>query len=271
MSSRVSVDISKGVAVVTLNRPEKHNALNREAFEAITAAGDTLAADRSVRAVILTGAGESFCAGIDRSFLSEQGAAAGAGSLQHDLMQPRDGSCGNFYQSAAMVWRRVPVPVIAAIHGAVYGAGLQIALGADIRIAAPESRLSIMEIRWGIIPDMGITATLRHIVAADQIKLLAFTGRIVSGTEARQLGLVSDLAEQPMAAARSVAGAISRCSPDAVRATKKLLNNSLDEPVEQSLQHEAALQLSLIGSPNQREAVTANLQKREPQFADPEE
>lgn len=269
MSAPVHVSIENGVAIVTLNRPERHNALDRESFEAIIAAGERLAADLSVRAVILNGAGESFCAGIDRSFFKEE-ARKGGGAVDADLMQPRGTSPANFFQSAAMIWRRIPVPVIAAIHGVAYGAGLQIALGADIRIAAPHSRLSIMEIRWGIIPDMAISVTLRHILAPDRIKLLAFTGKVIDGAEARRLGLVSDVSEQPLASARHLAEEISGLSPDAMRAIKQLINFSLEESPDRALRREADLQLSLIGTPNQREAVMANLHKREPRYRDPQ-
>lgn len=264
MSDRVQVVIDGHVAMVRLNRPEKHNALDRESFEAIFDAGERLADNPSVRAVILTGAGESFCAGIDRSVFQEQGAVDSAS------MQARGERAANFYQSAAMVWRELPVPVIAAIHGVAYGAGLQIALGADIRIAAARSQWSIMEIRWGIIPDMGITATLRHIVPADRVKLLAFTGKVIDGNEAFRLGLVTEVSDEPLSAARRLADEISGRSPQAVRAIKQLLNRSLDEPLERALRREAELQLSLLGSPNQREAVMANLHKREPRFRDPQ-
>lgn len=266
MNERVDTSIENHVAVVRLNRPEKHNALDHESFEALIATGASLARDASVRAVVLTGAGDSFCAGIDRSVFEGEGAAL----LRDELMRPRGANGANFYQSAAMVWRTLPVPVIAAVHGVAFGAGLQIALGADLRIAAPSARFSIMEIRWGIIPDMGITATARHIVPPDRIKLLAWTGKVVDGVEALQLGLVTETSEDPLAAARLLAREISQRSPQAVRAIKTLLNASLDEPVSQALRREAELQVALFGSPNQREAVMANLHKREARFGDPE-
>lgn len=264
MSERVETIIEGNVALVRLNRPEKHNALDREAFEALVRSGESLAANVSVRAVILCGAGESFCAGIDRSIFESAGA-----DLNGELMTPGSDTGANFFQSAAMVWRALPVPVIAAMHGVAYGAGLQVALGADIRIAAPGARLSIMEIRWGIIPDMGITSTLRHLLPLDRVKLLAFTGKVVDGTEARKLGLVTETRDDPLAAARLLAAEIAQRSPDAVRAVKSLLNISLDEPPAKALLREARLQVSLLGSANHREAVMANLQKREPRFTDP--
>jgi enoyl-CoA hydratase/carnithine racemase len=264
VSKRVETVIENNVALVRMNRPEKHNALDRESFEALIRSGESLAANPSVRAVILAGAGESFCAGIDRSIFESAG-----GGLSDELMRPRGNTGANFFQSAAMVWRALPVPVIAAVHGVAYGAGLQIALAADIRIASPAARFSIMEIRWGIIPDMGITTTLRHVMPLDRIKLLAFTGKVIDGTEALKLGLVTETCDDPLAAARLLAGEIARHSPEAVQAIKTLLNDSLDEPSDEALRREAELQLSLLGSANHREAVMANLQKREPRFTDP--
>jgi len=267
MSNVVEVVIEEHIALVRLNRPEKHNALDRESFAAIIEAGTRLAKDASVRVVILTGAGDSFCAGIDRSMLENVNASVLAG----ELMRPRGVTGGNFFQDAALVWRDLPVPVIAAVHGVAYGAGLQVALGADVRIAAPSSRLSIMEIRWGIIPDMGITATLRHIMPADRIKLLAYTGNVIDGAEALRQGLVTELEDEPLAAARVLAKQIASRSPQAVRAIKTLLNRSLDEAVERALRHEAELQVTLLGSPDQKEAVIANLHKREPCFRFPDD
>jgi enoyl-CoA hydratase/carnithine racemase len=264
MSGRVETFIENNVALVRLNRPTRHNALDREGFEALIRSGEALAGNRSVRAVVLCGAGESFCAGIDRSIFESSG-----DGLDEALMRPRRDTVANFFQSAALVWRSLPVPVIAALHGAVYGAGLQVALAADIRIAAPDAQLSIMEIRWGIIPDMGITSTLRYVVPPDRVKLLAFTGNVIDGTEALKFGLVTEIDDDPLAAAQRLAGEISRRSPEAVRAIKTLLNDSLDAPAAQALRREADLQLSLLGSANHREAVMANLQKREPRFTDP--
>lgn len=260
MRKPVELYVEDRVATVRLNRPERHNALDKESFAALIEAGESLAGETSVRAVVLTGAGESFCSGLDRSLFE---AASG---LSGEPMRPRAGTAANFFQSAAMVWRDLPIPVIAAVRGVAYGAGLQLALGADIRIAAPASRFSIMEILWGIIPDMGITATLRHVMPADRIKRLAYTGDVIDGTEALRQGLVTELHDEPLAAAHALAGRIAKRSPQAVRAIKSLLNRSLDEPVERALQHEAELQLTLLGSPDQKEAVIANLHKREARF-----
>lgn len=265
MNARVKLELDGGIAVVVLNRPDKYNALDRDAFQAIIDTGERLAANPAIRAVILTGAGDGFCAGIDHSFLSELAQSPATA----ELMQPRAGSPANFFQAAALVWREMPVPVIAAVHGAAYGAGLQLALGADVRLATADSRWSIMEVRWGLIPDMGITATLRHTIGRDHLKVLACTGKVIDGSEAKQLGLVTELRDDPLAAARLLAREIAERSPEAVRAIKKLVDSALDEPVDRALRSEATLQMSLVGSPNQREAVIANLHKREPDFRDP--
>ena len=165
MSDRVTIAIENHIAEVTLNRPKKHNAVDLAMFEALIEAGEALANESSVRAVVLSGAGENFCAGIDLSVF-EGGGIDGLGKSAFD---PRGDSSANFFQSAAYVWRELPVPVIAAIQGVAFGAGLQISLGADIRYASRTARLSIMEINWGIIPDMAITATLRDVMPADQV------------------------------------------------------------------------------------------------------
>jgi len=223
-----------------------------------------LAHDPSIRAVVLEGAGPSFCAGVDTSIFQQQGAALDAAQ-----MAPGEATPANFFQHAAYVWRELPVPVICALHGTVFGAGLQIALGADLRYATPDCRLSIMEIKWGIIPDMAISKTLAGIVALDRLKELALTGRIVAGDEAFALGLVTAVHSDPAAAARATAAAIASRSPDAVRAIKKLLDKAAELSVAEALRLEAQLQLSLLGGANQREAVLANIERRPPEFADP--
>lgn len=264
MSERVLVTRDGPLAMVTLNRPEKHNAVDLQMFSDLAAAGTSLDRDLSVRAIILQGAGPSFCAGVDINILQGQGEAIGAAK-----MAPAAGTPANFFQHAAWVWREVRVPVICALHGTVFGAGLQIALGADIRFATPDCRLSIMEIKWGIIPDMAISKTLAGIVTVDRAKELAMTGRIVSGEEACTLGLVTAVRENPAAAARQTAEQIASRSPDAIRAIKKLLDTAHEMSVQDALQLEAQLQLELFAGANQPEAVRANLEKRQPVFLDP--
>jgi len=266
MSQRVTVSCRDGVADVRLNRPEKLNALDMAMFEGLVEAGREVAGDRRVRAVVLSGEGRSFCAGLDfASFM----AMAGGDSSDRSLLEREEGSPANFAQLVAYVWGEVPVPVVAALHGVAFGGGLQIALGADIRYAAPDARLSVMEIRWGLIPDMTGSQTLRHLVRLDVAKELTFTGRVVSGREAADLGLVTHVADDPLAAARALAQEIAAKSPDAIRAGKRLMKRSRQLSEAEALRLEEALQLPLIGGRNQIEAVRANVEKREPVFEDP--
>ena len=264
MGERVLIDIHEGVAHVRLNRPEKRNGLDLALFEALAAAGERLKAERSVRAVVLSGEGEAFCAGLDfQDFL-------GRGEAGRALLQRPEGGAANLAQQVAWVWTEVPVPVIAAIHGVAFGGGLQIALGADLRIAAPDARLSVMEIKWGLVPDMSLTKTLLRLVPLDVAKELTFTGRVLSGDEAHALGLVTRVSRDPVGDARSLAREIAEKSPDAVRAGKRLLDSAIELGVHDAFVLETELQLSLMGSPNQLEAVQANFMKRPPRFRDPE-
>jgi enoyl-CoA hydratase/carnithine racemase len=262
-AERVQIEITDHVAVVTLTRPDKHNALDLPMFEAIIAAAERLTAEPGVRAVILHGDGPSFCSGLDVTSIMSSDKGVGA------LVDPLRGGVPNWFQRTAYNWLGVPVPVIAAVHGNCLGGGLQIALAADVRIAAPDSRLSVMEVKWGLIPDMAITRTLPRLVGIDVAKELTYTGRLLSGTEANELGLVTHLSDDPLAAALKLAREIAGKSPDAVRAAKRLLDTSWTGAPEQTLALEAELQLTLIGSPNQLAAVTAGLTKQPPEFVDP--
>lgn len=263
IEERVRVQVSEHVALVTLARPDKHNALDVPMFEAITAACDRVAGEPGVRAVVLHGDGPSFCSGLDVASLMTAG--DGLEGLSERLREDPP----NWFQRVAYGWVELPVPVIAAVHGACFGGGLQIALGADVRIAAPDARLSVMEIRWGLIPDMSITRTLPRLVGIDVAKELTFTGRVVDAVQASRLGLVTSTAEDPLAAARSLASEIASKSPDAVRAAKRLFEESWNRPPEQTLALEAELQRGLIGSPNQLAAVTAGFTKERAEFVDP--
>jgi enoyl-CoA hydratase/carnithine racemase len=264
MTQRVSVEVSDHVAVVTLTRGDKHNALDLPMFEGIIAAADRLMAEPGVRVVIVHGDGPSFCSGLDVTSIMASGGGVDA------LLDPLRGDVPNWFQRAAYDWVRVPVPVLAAVHGNCFGGGLQIALAADIRIAAPDARLSVMEVGWGLIPDMAITRTLPRLVGLDVAKELIYTGRVMTGADARELGLVTRVSDEPFAAARLLAAEIADRSPDAVRAAKQLLDSSWDRPPEETLSLEARLQLDLIGSPNQMEAVAARVAKRPPEFVDPQ-
>ncbi len=268
VGDRVTIDVSAGVAEVTLNRPDKLNALDPAMFEAIIAAGEGLIRMAGLRAVVLTGAGKGFCAGLDRETFASI-AAGGAVPTLRDLMKRTHGVANDF-QQAAYVWRTLPVPVIAAIHGAALGGGFQIALGADIRYVAPDARLSILEIKWGLVPDMSGVALMRELARSDVIRELSLTGRVFSGAEALTYGFATGLHADPLAAARATAKEIAARSPDAVRAVKRLLNMAGDADAGAILLAELKEQAALIGSLNQVEAVRAGVEGRAGQFADGE-
>ena len=269
MSERVTIRIDGGVADVRMNRADKMNALDQAMFEGLVEAAREIGANGKVRAVVLSGEGRAFCAGLDfMSFMAMGGERSGGGTP--GLLKRSDESPANFAQNAAYAWTALPQPVIAAVHGVAYGGGLQIALGADIRIVAPDAKLSVMEIKWGLIPDMSGSQTLRQLVRLDVAKELTFTGRVLSGTEAVELGLATRTAENPFASALDLAGEIASKSPHAIRAGKKLFEESWLGSRRDGFALEESLQRSLIGSPNQLEAVKANLEKRTPEFNDPE-
>ena len=262
---RVRVTIGDdGVATVTMVRAGKHNALDQAMFEGLIAAAEQVAASPSIRAVVLHGEGKSFCSGLDiASFMSGQG---GTGVL----LVRDDDRLANVAQRVAYDWSLVPAPVIAAIHGNCFGGGLQIALGADIRIAVPDAKLCVLEIKWGLVPDMGITQTLPRLVPIDVAKELTFTGRTVSGTEASALGLVTRVADDPLAAAHQLAAEIAQKSPNAVRAAKRLYDETwTSNDSAAALVLETDLQVGLIGSPNQIAAVMAGMSGEPPVFVDP--
>ena len=271
----VTVEIEDGVADVRLNRPEKYNALSQAMFKAIIETGERLRDEKSLRAVVLSGNGRGFCAGLDMDSFAKMGDSDKSAAANGETDAPKslldtDGRVENFAQRPALVWKYLQVPVIAALHGVAYGGGAQVALGADIRIAAPDLKFSIMEIKWGLVPDMSITQTLRDILPMDVAKQLAFTGQILSGQEARRLGLVTQIADDPHAEAMSMARDIASKSPDAIRAAKQLFETAWHADPKTGLELEAELQAGLIGSANQREAIAANFAKRAPDFRDPE-
>lgn len=263
MSETISVERSGHVVSVVLNRPEKRNAINLGMFEELIRIGSDLQSDQEVRAVILRGQGGHFCAGIDIAVIQ----AAQSGDLDSNLLKAGDHTPANFFQSAAYVWREIPVPVIAVLDGSVFGAGLQIAMGADIRYAGPDAQLSIMEVKWGLIPDMAITQTMRHVVSTDKVRELAYTGRIVAAAEASAIGLVTDVAEDPLDRARVIAGEIAARSPDAIRACKQLIGRAWEGSARDALRLEAQYQANLMAGDNFGESVRANLDKRMPDFA----
>ena len=259
--SRVSVEIENHVARVTLTRPDKMNAVDPDMGEAIVAAGQGLM-ESDIRAVVLSGAGKSFCAGLD--VMSFAKFAAGDPEA---LVMPRTHGNTNLFQEVAMIWRRLPVPVIAALHGAVYGAGFQLALGADIRIAAPDAKLAIMEMKWGLIPDMGGMVLLPQLARSDVIRRMTYSAAPVPAPQARDWGLVTELADDPLAAALTLAGDIAGKSPSAMRAAKRLIGVSESGADEDAvLLAESREQTDLIGKPHQLEVIAANMAGRKPQF-----
>ncbi|MEV5831179.1 crotonase/enoyl-CoA hydratase family protein [Spirillospora sp. NPDC052242] len=270
MTERVTVKVHDGVADVRLNRPDKLNALDLPTFEALAATGDALAADPSVRAVVLSGEGRAFCAGLDFAAFAAMAEHASAGSGgPSDITDRAPGRITNLGQQAVHTWRELPQPVIAAVHGHALGGGLQIALGADLRIVAPDTKMSVLEIRWGLVPDMTGTAALIRLVGEDVAKELTFTGRMITGTDAVRIGLATRTADDPHAAATALAREIAGNSPDAVRAAKRLLNRAADRDLAGQFLEESRELGALRGTPNQAEAVRAYFEKRPPAFTDP--
>ncbi|MGB5756871.1 MAG: crotonase/enoyl-CoA hydratase family protein [Acidimicrobiales bacterium] len=269
MSDRIQVTRHGGVADVRLNRPEKMNALDPAMFAALASTSEELAADPSLRCVVLSGEGRSFCAGLDfAGFQSMTDREADhSADVEPDLPEDRITHRG---QQAVYGWTELPVPVIAAVHGHALGGGIQLALGADIRIVAPDAKLSILEIRWGLVPDMTGTQALVNLVGLDVAKELTFTGRTVSGTEAVELGLCTRLADDPHGAAMALAEEIAAKSPNAIRAAKRLFATAPKDSIAEGFANERREIGRLIGSPNQIEQVKAFFEKRDPVFADPD-
>lgn len=257
---RVIISVEDGVGSVTLARPDKKNALDLAMFEAIADAADELGGHGDLRAIVLRGEGTAFCAGLDL------GAFMADPETIRKLLEKPGGEPANLAQRVAWAWRELPVPVIAALHGEVFGGGLQIALGADIRIAAPDARLSVMEIRWGLVPDMAGSRILKDLMAYDAAMELALTGRVIDGEEAARVGLVTRTAVDPTAEATTLAGVIAKRSPDAVRAVKTLMHRAPSLGHRDGLDLETRLQMSLLGGENQMEAARAGLERREPEF-----
>ncbi|MET0728779.1 MAG: crotonase/enoyl-CoA hydratase family protein [Acidimicrobiales bacterium] len=269
MPDRVSLTLVDGIADVRLNRPDKLNALDLAMFAAIAETGEQLKGDPMVRVVVLSGEGRGFCAGLDLTTfqaMAGDGTAASSGGVL-GAIGATDGRITHLAQQVAWVWQELEVPVIAAVHGSALGGGLQIALGADIRIVAPDAKLSVLESRWGLIPDMTGTVVLPTLVGLDVAKELTFSGRMVSGEEAVRLGLATRLADDPRAAAMELAADLATRSPDALREGKRLLNLSGTRPVAEQLADERTTMAALIGSPHQVESTRAFFGKRAPRFA----
>ena len=261
MSDRVVISFEDGVADVRLARPDKLNALDPAMFEAIAAAIAQLQVAPGLRAVVLSGEGRAFCAGLDMGSMAKGGSGIDISVRTH--------GDANLFQHVAWGFRTLPVPVIAAVHGLAFGGGLQIMSGADIRIAHPEVRLSIMELKWGLVPDMAGIALWRTLVRDDVLRELTYTNRELTATEALAHGFVTRLAADPLGEALLLAREIASKNPDAVRGAKRLYNLAADGDARSILLAESREQQAVIRTPNQTEAVMANLQKRPPSFKDP--
>ncbi|MEM8655456.1 MAG: crotonase/enoyl-CoA hydratase family protein [Pseudomonadota bacterium] len=264
MSDRVSVTYENHIAHVRLTRADKMNAVDQAMIDAIIAAGQEVAAS-TARVCVISGEGKGFCAGIDVG-----GLGAMIGKDPKDLLMPRTHGDGttNQWQEVVMVWTRVPMPVIAAVHGVCFGAGMQLALGADIRIAARDARFAVMEMKWGIVPDMGGMVLLPRLVRSDVLRRLTYTAEPISAEKAETWGLVTELAEDPVAAAMALAEALTLKSPSALRAAKALIGYAETHGPDEVLLEESRAQAGLMGTPEQMEVVAAQMQKRAPVFKD---
>ena len=271
MDDRVTLSVDdRGIAGVRLNRPDKRNALDGAMFLALRDAGERLKSEPGVRVVVLSGEGESFCAGLDFSaFQSMAGDNEQLVAADGNPGAPTPGGITHLGQQVCWVWQELPVPVLAAVHGHALGGGLQIALGADLRFVHPETKLSVRELHWGLIPDMTGTLFLSRLVRPDVAKELTFTARMLSGREAGELGLATHVTETPYEDAMALAGEIAGRSPDAVRGAKALFNRLANADAAAQFAEERRVIGGLIGTPNQVEAVMANFENRPPKFTDP--
>ena len=262
-NKRVSVELDDdGIAQVRLIRGDKMNALDPEMFERIIEAGEILARTTGVRVVVLSGEGRAFCAGLDTSRFAQ------APDPSEPTLPERTHGNANRPQQAAMVWRKLPVPVIAALHGVCFGGGLQIASGADIRIAHPETRMAIMELKWGLVPDMGGYVLWRGLVRDDVLRELIYTNREFSGEEAQSLGLATYVDADPHARANAIAAEIANRNPHAIRGAKRLQAVMQEASTDEILLEESLEQHTIMRSKNQIEAVMAAMAKRKPDFED---
>jgi len=264
MTERVQVNIDGHIAEVVLSRAEKMNALDQDSFAQLVAAAESISKNNQLRAVLIYPEGEHFCAGADKAFL--QGAVSDTANFSSRALQLEPGDTANEFQKPVMSWLELDVPVVVCMPGVAYGAGMQLALAADIRIGSATTAMSLFEIHWGLIPDMGITQTLPRLVRADVATELVLTGRTVESQEALALGLLTRVEEEPLKAARTLVAHIASKSPDASKRGKMLFRDSAGLSRAEGLKLEAQLQSELVGTPNQMEAAMANLQKRVAKF-----
>ena len=264
---RITVTMDNGVADVRLNRADKMNALDDAMFEALLSTGERLKADPAVRAVVISGEGRAFCAGLDMGNFGRMAGGGDQKSKSHGL-SPRTHGIANRAQHACLVWRQIPAPVIAAVHGVAFGGGFQVALGADIRYVAPDAKMSIMEIKWGLVPDMAGMALMRGLAREDVLRELTYSGRIFTGVEAKEYGFATRVCDDPRAEALAYARDVAGKNPDAIKAAKRIFNMMPDADAAALLMAESVEQDKLIGSANQVEAVRAQMEKRAPSFTD---
>ncbi|HKY93278.1 MAG TPA: crotonase/enoyl-CoA hydratase family protein [Nevskiaceae bacterium] len=264
-ADRVDVEFDGAIAHVRLSRAERLNAMDRAMVDGLLEAARHVRALPGLRAVVMSGEGRGFCSGIDLEVLDPAKKVTGR---VFELDRVIDGGA-NAPQLAAVQWRDLPVPVIAAVHGFALGAGFQIALGADLRFVQPSAKLGLLEVQWGLVPDMGGIALLRGLVHADVAADLVYSARTFLGTEAKELGIATRVCDDPLADALAFARQLAGRSPDAIRAAKRLLAIGDDGATrERILRAEAREQMVLLDSPNHFEAVAAGLQKRTPRFMD---
>ena len=272
MTERVTIAIDdNGVADVRLNRPDKMNALDPAMFDGIVDAIERLEGEAGVRAAVLSGKGRAFCAGLDMANfagMAQNSANDDDDVTKSDGLMTRTYGDANKFQQVAWGWHMLPVPVIAAVHGVAFGGGFQIACGADIRITAPDTRHAIMEMKWGLVPDMAGIPIVRNLARDDVVRELCYTARIFDGADALDYGFATKLSDDPYSDAMALAHEIAGKSPDAVRANKRLLNMSRDQHVPEILIEESREQAGVIGKPNQIEAVMASMAKRPGNFKD---
>lgn len=260
MNERVKYEVRNHVAYVTLTRADKYNALDHTMFQGIIAAAKEATRDKSLRAVIISGEGKAFCSGLDFPSFTKQPLKVLTSFFKSPFSKT------NLFQEVAFCWRKVPIPVISVLHGFCFGGGVQIALATDFRFITPDCEFSILEAKWGMIPDMSATVTLRELVSIDQAKLLTMTGRIISGTEAHQLNLVTNVSTDPMAMAEALVEELKQRSPDSVVASKKLFHQTWSRSENYAFMRERMIQLGLLLGKNQKVAMKANLKKEKPQF-----
>jgi enoyl-CoA hydratase/carnithine racemase len=273
MEDRVRIEIQDGVADVRLVRADKMNALDNAMFDALIRAGERLKGEAGVRAVVLSGEGRAFCAGLDTSNFAAMASgerSGGQGTAGALVTRNRTPGGSNRAQHAVMVWREIPVPVIAAVHGVAFGGGFQLALAPDLRFVTADVKLSVLEIKWGLVPDMAGVVLMRHLVRDDVARELTFSGRIFNGEEAVRIGMATRVCADPRAEALAFAREVAGRNPHAIRAGKRLLNLAMEADQREVLMEESREQTALIGSPNQVEAVRASLENRAPNFAEPE-